>query len=178
MNGAGLLRDSAVTTLIFGVAALVWFAWGREDPPKRWRAPLLAGTVLSLVMVIIGGLLTWQLWSADSVFDDGATREAFGIVCGIEFGLSGLGAAVLGIAKRPRLIAPWVLFVVGGHFVPLAGILRDPGLHVLALLLVAGSVLAVILHRRRGITPSAVTALAGGGSLVVFAVRAAVLALT
>ncbi len=176
MDGPQLLRDLAVMTLVFGVAALCWFGWGYEDPPKGWRSALITGSVASLIMVIVGGLLTWQLVGAGSVFEDPSTRRAFGIVCGIEFGLCGLGAAVLAVTKRALFIAPWILLVVGAHFVPLAAIFRDPGLNLLALLLVAGSVLALVLHRRRGITPSASTALAGGGPLLIFAVRAAALA--
>ena len=48
------------------------------------------------------------------------TRNAFGIVCGVEFGVAGLGAAVVGIRKRAQWIASWIAFVVGVHFVPLA----------------------------------------------------------
>lgn len=178
MTSNEFLRDLAVMTLVFGVAAFIWFGWGQEDPPKRWRILLIIGSVLSLAMTVIGGLLTWQLWGSGSVFEEQAARRAFGIVCGIEFGLCGLGAAVLAISKRPHLIAPWILFVVGVHFIPLALIFQDPGLHILAALMIIGSVLAVVLHRRRQITPSAITALAGGGSLLIFAARAAVLAVS
>lgn len=178
MTSDEVLRDFAVMTLVFGVAAFIWFGWGHEDPPKRWRVLLIIGSVLALVVTAIGGVLTWQLWGSGSVFEEQAVRRAFGIVCGIEFGLCGLGAAALAIGKRPYWIAPWILLVVGVHFIPLALIFHDPGLNVLAALMVVGSVLAVVLHRRRQITPSAITALAGGGSLLVFAVRAAVLAVS
>ena len=65
--------------------------------------------------------------------------------------------------------------MVGVHFVPLAVIFLDPGLIVLAVLTVAGSILAVVLHRRHRIAPSAITALSGGVPLLIFAARAAVI---
>ena len=176
MSDTVFLRDLAITTLVFGVAAFIWFGWGHENPPRSWRVLMITGSAVSCLMIIVGAVLTWQLWGADSVFHNQATRRAFGIVCGVEFGLCGLGAALLASTKRQQLIAPWILLVVGAHFVPLSVIFRDPGLNVLAVAMLAGAASAVILHRRRQITPSAITALTGGGALLIFAVRSATLA--
>ena len=100
---------------------------------------------------------------------DADTRRTFGIICGIEFGLAGLGAAALGITRRSPWIPCWIAFVVGLLFVPLAFILHDPGLIGLAAVLVIAAGLGVVLHRRSGVTPSAVTGLVSGAGLVVFA---------
>ena len=71
-------------------------------------------------MASVGGVLTWRSWAPESALAAPGARRAFGIACGVEFGLAGLGAAVLGITKRPWWIAPWIALVVGVHFVPLA----------------------------------------------------------
>ncbi|MBW0117383.1 DUF7010 family protein [Pseudonocardia abyssalis] len=173
MDEGWFVRDLAVTAVVFGTAAFVWFGWGQEDPPARWRAWLGAGSGLGLLVALVGGFLTWQNWGPDSVFAVAQTRRAFGVVCGIEFGLAGLGAAVFGVRRRPRWIAPWIAFVVGAHFVPLAWIFRDPGLVVLAVLVCAAAVAAVVLRGR--FTPSAVTGVGAGTALLVFGARAALL---
>lgn len=177
MDGLMMIRDLAVTAAVFGVAGVAWFGWGQEDPPPRWRLLLGVGSGLGLLLAIVGGLLTWRHWGPESVFADQSVRRTFGIICGIELGLAGLGGAVLGLTKRSRWVAPWIAFVVGVHFVPLAFIFNDAGLLVLAVLVVAAAVVAVVWHRRSGVTPSAVTGLVAGASLVLFAGRAAALVL-
>ena len=68
--------------------------------------------------------------------------------------------------------------VVGVHFVPLAILFGDPGLFVLAALIVMAVGISVVVHRRTGIALSATTGLGTGAILVVFGIRAAVLAMT
>jgi hypothetical protein len=169
------VRDLAVTAVVFGVAAFVWFGWAQEAPPARWRLLLGAGSGLGLVLAVAGGLLAWQNWSPESVMAAAETRRIFGIVCGIEFGLAGLGATLLGVAKRPQWIATWIAFVVGIHFIPLAFIFGDPGQLGLAALIVLASGLSVLVYRRTTITPSAVVGLGSGTALLIYAARSALL---
>jgi hypothetical protein len=169
------VRDIAVTAAVFGVAAFVWFGWAQEAPPARWRVPLAAGSGLGLVLAVIGVLLTWQHWGPESALAAGEARRTFGIVCGIEFGLAGLGAGLLGAWKRPQWIATWIAFVVGIHFIPLAFIFDDPAQLGLAALIVTAAGLSVVVHRRTAITASAVVGLGSGAALLVYAVRAAAL---
>lgn len=174
MGTAPFVRDTAVTAAVFGVAAFVWFGWAQEAPPARWRLPLGLGSGLGLVLAVVGGLLAWQNWGPESVMADPQVRRAFGIVCGVEFAAAGLGALALGLglAKRPKWIASWIAFVVGVHFVPLASIFGDPGMNVLAVVVVLVVGLGVLVHRRTGIAPSALTGLGTGITLAVFSARA------
>jgi hypothetical protein len=130
MGDSQFVRDLAVMAMVFGFAAFVWFGWGQEAPPQRWRLLLAIGSGLGLLLAIVGGVLTWRSWGPQSALAAQDARRAFGITCGVEFGLAGLGAGVLGTTKRPQWIAPWVALVVGVHFVPLAYIFGDPGLLV------------------------------------------------
>ena len=170
-----LVRDAAVMTVVFGVAAMLWFGWAQEDPPRPWRLPLGIGGGLGLVAAAIGVFLVWQNWGPETALATASARRAFGITCGIEFGLAGLGAAVLGLTRRAEWIASWIALVVGAHFAPLALIFQDPGLFVLAALMILTVAASVMLQRRRGITPSASTGLGSGSALLAFAVRAALL---
>jgi len=172
VDTARFAQDLAVTAAIFGVAAFVWFGWAQEAPPARWRLPLGLGSALGLLLAVVGALLAWQNWGLGTVFADPQVRRAFGIVCGVEFGSAGLGAAALALTKRAKWTASWIAFVVGAHFVPLAPILGDPGLIVLAVLVVLAAGLSVLLHRRTGIAPSAVAGLGAGIALVIFSGRA------
>ena len=173
-----MVRDLAVMTVVFGVAAMLWFGWGQEDPPRRWRLPLGIGGGLGLVAAVVGGFLVWQNWGPEFALAATSARRAFGITCGIEFGLAGIGAAILGVTRRSHWIAPWIALVVGAHFVPLALIFKDPGLMVLAILMILTVAASVLLQRRRSITPSASTGFGSGSVLLVFAIRAAILTAT
>jgi hypothetical protein len=85
---------------------------------------LLSGAVLSLVVAVAGGLLTWR-HRDDGTALDRDTSIAFGVVVGIEVALAGLGALVLALSRRRELIPAWIAFVVGVHFVPLAMLLES-----------------------------------------------------
>ena len=174
LGGPPFVRDAAVMAVIFGVAAFIWFGWGQENPPRRWRLWLGVGSGLGLLVAVIGGVLSWQHWGPESALADAEARRLFGIVAGIEFGLAGIGAAFLGLTGRSRWIPVWIAFVVGVHFVPLAHIFADAGLIVLAVAMVVAGVLGVVEYRRSGSTPSAVVGMGSGVALLAFAVRAVV----
>jgi hypothetical protein len=91
---------------------------------------------------------------------------------GIEFGLAGLGAAVLGATGHPRFIPVWVCAVVGVHFFPLAPILRDPSLVPLGALISAVAVAALAVALTTGVAASTVTGIGAGVVLLVFGIVA------
>jgi hypothetical protein len=164
------LRDDAMTALIFGFFASTWFGWAQERPPQSWRRPLVVAAALSLVVGAIGGYLAWRHWGDGSALSEPGAMRRYGIAVGVEFGLAGLGAAILGIRKRPDLIAPWICLVVGVHFAPLAPILKNPLLYVVAALMTVVALVAVPLARRRDLPPSAITGVGAGACLLLFAV--------
>jgi hypothetical protein len=177
VDEVSFVRDYAVMAAVFGFAGFIWFGWAQEDPPDRWRRWLGIGAVVGGLVAIAGGLLAWQNWGPESALAVPGAQRRFGIICGIEFGLAGLGALVFALTKRLKWTAPWVALIVGVHFAPLAIIFGDAGLFVLAALIVAAVGVSVAVHRRTGIALSATTGLGTGAILVVFGIRAAVLAL-
>lgn len=158
---AEFTRDAAATAAIFGFFAASWFGWAQEQPPVAWRKWLIVGSILSLLVALAGGLLTWQYWSAGTVFNPQIGRT-FGLIVGIEVAIAGVGAGVLAAMGKADLIAAWIALVVGVHFWPLAPLLRYPLLYVAAVLVSSAAVVAVPLARAQTVTVSAVTGLATG----------------
>ncbi|THV38476.1 hypothetical protein [Glycomyces buryatensis] len=159
------LRDAAAVAAIFGFFAMAWFGWAQEAPPCRWVKWLAAGSILSILTLIGGGLLMWQHWSDGTVFDD-QVGTRFGIVVGIEFASAGIGSAVLAVRKRAQLISAWIAFVVGVHFFPVAVVLEIPALHLVAALVTAASVASVFIARAKQLTISAVVGASTGTVLL------------
>jgi len=170
------VRDAAMTAVIFGFFATVWFGWAQENPPPSWRRLLVAGTAIA-GLTAAGGLARALLhWSDGTVFDD-ATGRAFGIVVGVEFAAAAIGAGVLAATGRARWTPVWIAFVVGVHLFPVAVILEYPAIHVVAALVTAASLVAIPVARARSLTPSAVVGAGSGASLTLGAVFSLVAAL-
>ena len=94
-------RDRGVTVAIEGFFAFVWFGWGQAAPPPWLVAPLAAGAGLAVLLTVAGIVLTTRSAGRLRVMADPAVRRRYSIIVGLEFGLLGVGAAVLGaIADR------------------------------------------------------------------------------
>jgi hypothetical protein len=159
--GAEFPRDAVATAAVFGFFASAWFGWAQDQPPPAWRRWLVAGSILSLLTAVAGGVLTWRRWTDPTAFDADTSRS-FGIVVGIELVLAGLGAGLLARRRRGDLIPAWVALVVGVHLIPLAWLLQYPLLGLVGALVVLVAVLAVPVARSRSVTVSAVTGLGAG----------------
>jgi hypothetical protein len=162
-------RDAAMTAVIFGFFAMVWFGWAQEHPPRSWKKWLIAGSVLAPLTLIAGGLLAWRLWNAGTAFD-GDTGRTFGIIVGIEFALAGLGSGLLAWRGRKELMPVWIALVVGVHLFPLAPLLHYPLLYLVAALVTIAALVAVPVARRRSIPVSAVNGVAAGAVLLAAAI--------
>ena len=154
-------RDAIATAAVFGFFASAWFGWAQDQPPPAWRRWLAAGSILSLLTAVAGGVLTWRHWTDPTAFDAGTSRS-FGIVVGVEFALAALGAALLARRRHGDLIAAWVALVVGVHFIPLAWLLQYPLIGLVAVLVILVAALAVPLARSRSLAVSAVTGVGCG----------------
>ncbi len=158
---AEFTRDAAATAAVFGFFAASWFGWAQEKPPATWTNWLIAGSIVALLVAVVGGYFTWQHWSDATAFNP-QTGRTFGLIVGIEFAIAGIGAGLLTWWGRADLIAPWVALVVGVHFIPLAPLLHYPLLYGVAALVIIAALVAVPLASAQVITISAVTGLATG----------------
>jgi len=90
-----------------------------------------------VLLTATGVVVTKRSEGALPAMSDPVVRRRYGIIVGLEFGLLGAGAAVLGATGHYRWIAVLICFGVGVHFFPLASTLQNPTLRPLGILLVA-----------------------------------------
>ena len=161
---AEFLRDAAATAAVFGFFASAWFGWAQDEPPPAWRRALVAGSILSLLTAVGGGVMTWRNWSGPTAFDAGTSRT-FGLVVGVEVALAAIGAAVLArrrSSERPRLGRPGR----GGAPDPGGVAGAVPLIAVTGVLVTLVALVAVPLARSRSVAVSAVTGLGAGTVLL------------
>ena len=129
-------RDRGVTVVVEGFFAFVWFGWGQAAPPSWLVAPLAVGDGLAVLLTVAGVVLTTRSAGPLRVMADPAVRRRYSIIVGLEFGLLGAGAAVLGATGQARWIPVWICAGVGVHFFPLASTLANRSLRLLGVLLI------------------------------------------
>ncbi len=101
-------RDHAFTIAWFGLMTMVWFGWGQEDPPQRWRWRLGVGSALGVVLAGLFGYGVFTRW------DEGSALEGryglFGILVLLEVAVAG-AVHFIGLAF---LLNDWSLAALGG----------------------------------------------------------------
>jgi hypothetical protein len=118
-------RSRGVTVAVEGFFAFVWFGWGQADAPSWLVIPLALGTAAGALLAVAGVVVAKRSAGPLPAASDPAVRRRYGIIVGLEFGLLGAGAAVLGATGRSQWIPVWVCFGVGVHFFPLASLGPD-----------------------------------------------------
>ncbi len=161
---AEYVRDAAMTGVVFAFFAAGWFGWAQDEPPARWRRPLVVGSVLSVLTCAACGLLAWRQWGTGSVFD-AELGPRFGVLVAVEVALAGLGAVVLTRRGATAWVPVWIAGVVGVHFLPLASLLGQALVLVVGVLVTAVAAATPALSRRWSVAPSAVVG-AGTGTVL------------
>lgn len=164
------LRDNAMSVTILGFFAFAWFGWAQEAPPGRWRLPLGLGAVVSIVIAITGGFLTWRQRSESSALDDSGAMTRFIIIFWIEVILIAVGNGLLAWRGQATWISSWTAFIVAIHFLPLGSVFNDGGFYALGVVATIVVIGAFVTAREQSIAPSALT---GAGIGIVFAAFAA-----
>jgi hypothetical protein len=155
-------RSRGVTVAVDGFFAFVWFGWGQAAAPSWLVIPLAVGTALGALLAATGVVVTKRSTGPLPAASDLAVRRRYSIIVGLEFGLLGVGAAVLGATGHYQWIPVWICFGVGVHFFPLASTLQNPTLRPLGALLVAVAAVALVAGLATAVAPSPVTG-AGAG---------------
>ncbi len=150
------VRDNAATAAVFGFLRVSLVRLGAGKPPTAWRDALAAGSIMSLLIAVAGGILTWWHWEDGTVFDEDTSR-AFGLVVSIEFALAGAGSLVLAMRRRTDIIPTWMALVVGVHLFPVAWLLGIPLIYFVAALVTLAALASVWLAKHRGLAVSAFT---------------------
>ena len=166
----GMPRDLTVTAVILGVAGALWFGWGQAQPPAGWGLPMIIGTLAAIAVAVAAGITMSRLRHGATAMESRRVRRAYGITVGIETAAIGLGAAGLALAGRSAYTAPWILLVVGVHFVPLGRLFGSVDLLWAGLVLSAVAIAGAVTGAVSAVAPSAVTGAFGGLVLVAAAV--------
>ena len=138
-------RDGSMTALSLGFFAAAWFSWGAGGLSGHWSALVTAASIAGLVLAVLGGILAWRARGGPSSMRDPAASRRFGIVVVITYAFIGVGLVALGTVGQSAYIAPWVGFMIGAHFWPLARVLQDRTLVPLAVVVMLIAVVAIIL---------------------------------
>jgi hypothetical protein len=99
---------------------------------------------------------------------DPAVRRRYSIIVGLEFGLLGAGAAVLGTTGQDRWIPVWICAGVGVHFFPPASTLANRSLRLLGVLLIGVAAAGLATGLASATAPSTVTGAGAGLCLLAF----------
>ena len=166
----GTPRDLSVSALILGFAAMMWFGWGQSQPPPGWSLPLTIGLFAAIAVEGFAGSMVARFRGTATAMRDQRVSRRYGITVGVEVAAIALGAVGLGLAGRPAYTAPWILLVVGVHFLPLGRLFGSVDLLWSGLVLCAVAVAAAVTGAVSAVAPSAVTGGFGGLVLVVAAV--------
>ena len=169
-DGMDFMRDYPMYAFIFGFFGFGWFGWAQENPPESWRKYLGMASGMSLLVAAIGAYLAFTDWNAASALDSDGAYTRYGIIVGIEFLAAAIGATILMLRKRAKLVASWIAFVVGVHFIPLAHVFQDTFLVVLAVLMVLASQAPRLIKTTR-IAPNTLVCVATASILFVFGMR-------
>ena len=165
------LRDYAMYAAIFGFFAMSWYGWAQENPPKSWKMWLILGSLIGLIVTIAGLIIAIQHWNDGSVLSAPGAMQYYRIVVGVEFAIAGLGVGVLYWRKWQRYNPPWIVFVVGIHFIALATTFKDSWLYVLSALLVAIAIFSLWIGGKKTVAVSAICGILSGTVLLLFALR-------
>jgi hypothetical protein len=166
----GTPRDLSVSALILGFAAMMWFGWGQAQPPPGWTLPLTIGLFAAIAVEGFAGSMVARFRGTATAMQDERVSRRYGITVGVEVAAIALGAVGLGLGGQPAYTAPWILLVVGVHFVPLGRLFDSVDLLWSGLVLCAVAVAAAVTGAVSAVAPSVVTGGFGGLVLVVTAV--------
>jgi hypothetical protein len=161
-------RSRGVTMAVDGFFAFVWFGWGQANAPSWLVVPLTVGTGLAVLLAVAGVVVARRSAGRLPAMSDPVVRRRYGIIVGLEFGLLGAGAAVLGVTGLYLWVPVWICFGVGVHFFPLATALENPSLRPLGGLLIAVALAALAVGLASAVAPSTITGPGAGLCLLAF----------
>ncbi len=164
------VRDYTMYASIFGMFSFVWFGWAQEKPKASWRIYIGLASAAALLVCLVGVYLSVKNWDAPSALSDGTAFRNYLFTVYIELFLAGAGAFVFYKLNRQNVVAPWIAFIVGIHFIGLQSVFDDPSLYLLAALLVAVSILSIFISPKLQVANSAIAGIGAGTVLFCFAV--------
>ncbi|SEC93194.1 hypothetical protein SAMN04490239_6033 [Rhodococcus koreensis] len=122
-------RGEVIGAAVLAVAGIAWFGWAQQDPPAPWVPYVVAGSVISaLLLVALVVLLVRRLTTTGSPMADPRVRRRYWLTVAVEVVLIVVGNLLLAAVGHQAYDAAWTLFVVGVHFIPLGRVFHARGL--------------------------------------------------
>lgn len=144
-------RDLVMTGAIFGLASFIWAGWAQERPPAgiAWRIVLGALSAGGLVLLAFAVPTAIQYWDTPTTLVRG-NPALLGYIIVFWLEILAIVAFVIFYArtKRPHLLAPTILVIVGIHFAPLSILFGQPLMMIAAVLVTAAGVAAFFLPHK------------------------------
>jgi hypothetical protein len=157
-------RRAGLGALYLGIFAVIWFSVPESRP---W---LVVGAVASILTAVAGALLFRRAQRAGSGPRDVTADRRYLLIVAAEVGAAVLGAVVLGLAGWSEYTPVLIAAVVGLHFLPLAPLLRSPGLRLLGLAVCVVAVAGLITGLATSVSPAEVVGTGNGVLLLGYAI--------
>ena len=158
---------TALGSLVGGLGGLAFVLGNAGGLPPGWPWPVRALGLLAFAAVLWFAVV--RVWDVrDTTAPAPAALRTYGLSVVVMLLLFPVGSLVLRqVVGRPELTLPWVVLVVGLHFLPMAWAFRAPVLRAVGLGLVAVAVLGAVLVLAVGPGwPVAATGVAAGAVLL------------
>ena len=163
-------RQTGLTALYLGVFATLWFSVPRAEQPMR--SLLVAGSIAAILAAVAGAVVAARAPSAGDPTRDRAADRKYLLIVAAEVVAAALGALLLALAGRSAFTPVLIGAVVGAHFIPLAPVLRDPGLRPLGAAVVVVALAALVVELASPVSGSLVAGAGIGVLLLGYAVAA------
>ena len=135
-------QQAGLTALYLGIFATIWFSVPENKPPLG--VFLVAGSIVALVTAGAGAALLMRSRRDGPVRRDAAADRRYLVIFAAELAAAGFGAVLLAETGHSEYITVFVGAVVGVHFWPLAPVLTDPALRVLAVAVCAAALAGLV----------------------------------
>lgn len=139
---ADVRRQAGLTALYLGIFATVWLSVPTAEPPLG--VLVVVGSIAALLTAGAGGALVFRSRADGPFARDAAADRRYLVIFAAELAAAGFGAMLLAVTHRSEYIPVLVGAVVGAHFWPLAPVLKDPALRVLAVLVALAALAGLI----------------------------------
>jgi len=157
---------SALGSLVGGLGGLAFVLGNAGGLPAGWPWPVRAlGVLVYLLVLWFAVVRVWHV--SDPVPPAPHALRTYAISVVAMLLLFPLGSLLLRRVGYPQLTLPWVVLVVGAHFLPMARAFRAPVLRAVGLALGGVAVLGAVLVLTLGPGwPVSATAVAAGFTLL------------
>jgi hypothetical protein len=163
-------RRAGLTALYLGIFATIWLSVPETEPPLG--VLLVTGSVAALLTAGAGGALAVRSRAEGPLWRDAGTDRKCLVIFAAEIAAAGFGAVLLAVTGRSEYIPVLIGAAVGMHFWPLAPVLRDPALRILAGLVCVAALAGMVAGLVSAVSPGAVVGTGVGVLLLGYAVGA------